>query len=321
VRQPTLQRKQQGVALITAILIVTIATLIATNMVWDQYLQMRRTESMLAQEQALLYALGAESIAINLLIEDRQSVDDIDHLEEDLLKEQLVAELDEAGSLVGSLVDLQGRFNINNIYRNGQVDQIVLDQFIRLLEILELDAQLADGLIDWVDPDQDVCCAAGAEDETYTSLNPSYRAANRYLTSTSELLAIQGFDLDSYRALEPYIAALPPGWCGGGEFTPINVNTASEQVLLALDLNVAEGNVDQWVAERKEVDGYQDLAAFAGVVDPALIDGNYLSLNSECFGATAVITIGSFRYSMYSLLDRDGKVGVVIPRVRYFGVY
>jgi len=320
-RALTLRRKQRGVALITAILIVTLATLIASNMVWDQYLQMRRTESMLVQEQARAYALGAESIAISIMIDDREAIEDPDHLEKWWLKkdEPLVNEFDD-GVLVGSIEDLQGRLNINNIYSNGQVDQTALDQFTRLLESLGLDVQLADGVIDWIDPDQEVCCAAGAEDDTYTSRIPPYRAANRYLTSTSELLAIEGFDLETYRALEPYIAALPAGWCGGGAFTPVNINTASEQVLLILDPNISASNVDQWIAEREDLKGYTDLTAFAAVVDPNLIAGNYLSWNSECFGATARISIGSFRYSMYSLLDRDGKVGVVVPRIRYFGV-
>ena len=64
-------QRQNGVALITAMLVVAMATLIAANLVWDQHLQMRRTESMLAQEQARQYALAAESIGIEILLDDR----------------------------------------------------------------------------------------------------------------------------------------------------------------------------------------------------------------------------------------------------------
>jgi general secretion pathway protein K len=319
-RTTRLPQRQRGVALITAILVVALATLLAADMIWNQYLQMRRTESMLAMEQGRMYALGAESWAMDIMLEDRESPDDIDHLLEIWAEDLPPLELDE-GSLVGVIEDMQGRLNINNIYRNGQVDQIAYEQFTRLLETLGLEVQLAEAVLDWIDLDQDVCCAGGAEDDTYTARTPAHRAANRYITSTSELLAIEGFDKDSYRELEPYIAALPPGWCGGGGFTPVNVNTASDKVLLALDANITEANTDQWIAEREDIDGYRDLSAFDGVVSQDLLDGEYLSLNSECFGVTVVISIGSFRYSMYSLLDRDGKAGTIITRIRYFGVY
>ena len=40
--------KEKGIALITAMLVVAMAGLIATDLVWEQHLQIRRTESMLA---------------------------------------------------------------------------------------------------------------------------------------------------------------------------------------------------------------------------------------------------------------------------------
>lgn len=319
-----MQKRQNGVALITAMLVVAMATIIAANLVWDQYLQMRRTESMLAQEQARQYALAAESIGVEILLEDRGDVDDIDSLSDSWAASLGPLELDE-GTLNGRIEDLQGRFNINNVYRNGQVDKIALEQFKRLLELLSLEPGLAEATLDWIDPDQDVCCIAGAEDDTYTSRIPAHWTANRYLSATSELLAVEGFDIESYDTLLPYIAALPPGWCGAGDFTPVNVNTASDIVLLALDPNITEANTDQWVAERGDMENagepFTNLAAFGGIVEQDLLDGNYLSVNSECFGATVTISIGTFRYSMYSLLDRDGKVGTIITRLRYFGAY
>ena len=58
--------KEKGIALITAMLVVAMAGLIATDLVWEQHLQIRRTESMLAQEQARMYALAAETIGIEV---------------------------------------------------------------------------------------------------------------------------------------------------------------------------------------------------------------------------------------------------------------
>jgi len=319
-----MRRKQQGVALITAMMVVAIAALVATNLVWEQQLQMRRSASLLAFEQGRMYALAAENLATTLVNEDREEVSEVDHLSEywagDEYGNQAPLELDQ-GSLRGSIIDLQGRFNINNLFRNGQADQISMSQFKRLLRVLELDESTADAVLDWIDPDQDVCCARGAEDDLYTGKTPPYRAANRYLTSTSELLAIEGVDEELYRSLEPYIAALPPGWCGTDDITHINVNTAPDKVLLALDENVTQGNVDQWLSERIDLDGYRDLSAFERIVSEEVLGGNYLGLNTECFAARVSVNIGTFRMSMYSLLDRQGQVDNVVTRVRYFGIF
>jgi len=312
--------RQKGVALITAMLVVAIAALVAADVAWEQNLQMRRSAAMLAHEQGKLYGLGAEAIAIDILLEDRDDPNEVDHLSETWADEWAPVEVDE-GSIQGSVEDMQGRFNINNIYRNGQVDQIAMEQFRRLLRILELDEAVADSVLDWIDPDQEVCCAAGAEDDTYTSLTPPYRAANRYLTSTSELQAVANMTPEIFRTLQPYISALPPGWCGSNEITHINVNTASEQVLLAISADVTQGNVDQWVAEREDQDGYRDLNAFSEVVAEDVLAGRYIGLNSECFAARSLITVGSFRVSMYSLLDRQGQADSIVTRLRYFGVY
>ncbi|MDG1463323.1 MAG: type II secretion system protein GspK [Gammaproteobacteria bacterium] len=120
-------QRQNGVALITAMLVVAMATLIAANLVWDQHLQMRRTESMLAQEQARQYALAAESIGIEILLDDRGDLTDTDSFSDAWAASLGPLELDQ-GILNGRIEDLQGRFNINNIYRNGQVDPMAQAQ-------------------------------------------------------------------------------------------------------------------------------------------------------------------------------------------------
>ena len=67
-----LPAKQRGVALVTAILLVAIATGLATKLAWDNQLNLRRTESTLIQEQAKQIALAAEAV---LAIELRDDPD------------------------------------------------------------------------------------------------------------------------------------------------------------------------------------------------------------------------------------------------------
>ena len=64
--------KDRGVALITAMLITALATLIAANLAWDNALDVRRTMVLLNNDQAIQVALGAESWVIGILQQDLQ---------------------------------------------------------------------------------------------------------------------------------------------------------------------------------------------------------------------------------------------------------
>src|SRR5258708_19293084 len=64
--------RQRGVALIIALILVALATMLATKLSFDGFLEMRRTTGMMAAEQALHFGLGAEALAADVLIQDAQ---------------------------------------------------------------------------------------------------------------------------------------------------------------------------------------------------------------------------------------------------------
>lgn len=92
--------------------------------------------------------------------------------------------------------------------------------------------ELAENLIDWVDPDE-VRESGGLEDDFYQSQDPPYRAANRPLLSLDELRLVEGFDDDLVAGLRPYVTVYPyvPQPPGGGG---VNLNTAPPHVLALL---------------------------------------------------------------------------------------
>jgi general secretion pathway protein K len=137
--------------------------------------------------------------------------------------------------LEASLEDMQGRLNINNLVKkDGTPDPVYVAAFTKLLQLVGLETKWAPMLVDWIDVDIVPQNIDGAEDSVYMGQTPPYRTPNRYITSTSELLALPGFGRDRYLALAPYIAALPYG-------TKINVCTAKDKVL---DAFLAEGQTD-----------------------------------------------------------------------------
>src|SRR5277367_6728556 len=66
-------QRQRGVALIIALILVALATILASKLSFDGFLEQRRTIGILAAEQALHFALGAEALAADVLIQDLQS--------------------------------------------------------------------------------------------------------------------------------------------------------------------------------------------------------------------------------------------------------
>ncbi len=312
---------QGGVALVTAILIVALATILATELMWQRHLHLRRAESNLGHEQARQYALGAETLAASVLMSDA-SDGQVDHLQESWA-DAIVPLPIEGGRLYGGIEDLQSRVNLNNLWRNGpdgQTDAFTFAQFQKLLNSLDLDPDLAEAVLDWLDPDQTANGASGAEDDRYTGLDPPYRAGNGYMTSASELLAIQGFDLDTYRALAPYVTALLPGWCNTNDLTAINVNTAPGPVLLSLSPALTESDVEGLLEQRKSLKGWTNLSSFEQHVDADVLQSGYMDIQSQCFQAAVTVELGSSRLTMYSLLDRTPEGDQIVSRSRSFGV-
>ena len=287
-------KRQKGMALIIALLIVAMATLVATTLTFDFSLDQRRAQSLLATQQSRQLALGAEAWASEILRDDLEN-STTDHLGEEWAMQ--LPPLPADGFLIqGILEDMQGKFNLNNLVNSdGEADPIKLAQFQRLLVALELNPSLAGVMVDWIDPDTQSSFPDGAEDDFYTGSDVPYRTPNTYITTITELQAVQGMTEESFRKLLPYVTALPPG-------TQLNVNTAAPVVLLSLGDGIDIIQAESLAAEAAE-EGFPDLQSFASLVDPDVMPT--LVLSSDYFLMTVRVTIGTYSLTMYSLLLRD----------------
>jgi general secretion pathway protein K len=301
---------QRGVALIMAIIVVAIGTMIAVSLIWRGTLDLRRTESALAADQGLMYVQGAEAWAADILRQDLVDSPNSDNLGE-LWATELPPLPVDGGTIQGRLEDLQGRFNLNNLIdARGNESKLAVGQFERLLTSVDADPALAGAVVDWLDPDTNLRFPSGGEDEAYSEGDPPYRTANSMITSTSELMAVTGFDRDTYRRLAPYITVLPSG-------TKLNVNTASAVVLASLSANIDASTAESLVEQRGDAEFMDIDGTFAGLVGPDMlkeIDGV-----SEHFLLTATVTLGSNQLTMRSVLQRD-RSGITRALFRSLGV-
>ncbi len=295
--------KQRGVALIMAIVMVAIATVLAVRIGTRASLDQRRTAGLIALDQAWNVALGAEAWAIEVLRKDRED-SQTDHLGENWAQPIPPLPVD-GGAVRGALEDMQGRFNLNSLLTDdGKVSEAAVARFERLLQNAGADRRWARIAADWLDSDTVPGFPDGAEDGNYLSQNPPYLAANGPVTSISELMALPGMTLEEYLRIRPHVAALPLG-------TRVNVCTASAPVLAALVEGRTDfGDADSLLANRRSgcFPTIEDLRATLGADEFQALEPT-ISESSNWFRAITAVSIGTSELTLYSLIERNSAGG------------
>ncbi|MDH5485807.1 MAG: type II secretion system minor pseudopilin GspK [Gammaproteobacteria bacterium] len=309
--------RQQGVALITAILVVSLASVLAISLVNQLHLDISRSENILHHDQAYLYVLGVEDFALLALQEDEKKYDALD---EEWHTTKVVAPV-EGGQVTGALTDLQGLFNLNNLTKGNKNFDQHLQHFKRLLKNNELDENLANAVIDWLDEDLETSIPGGAEDDYYLGLEKPYRTANYYFRSPSELRLVKGFDLqETYDRLIPLVATLP-------ENTSININTAPREVLESLHEDIAE-NIDKILQQRdgdvtsdnSNGSAFESLADFETYMKNTLKKTKFsaqslpINVTTDYFLLQSDAEVGRGHVKLYSTIFRNDKTMTIINR-------
>jgi general secretion pathway protein K len=301
---------ERGVAIVLAISVVAMATMVATAIMVSQSTWARQIELSTEHVQARSVLQAGADWARAVLSDDRRQ-GSVDHLGEPWAL-RLPPMPVENGELLGQIEDQQGLFNLNNLVTEGKVNAAQLEHFRQLLSILGLPAPLAYTLADWIDADGEPQPQGGAEDAYYLALDPPYLAANRPLIDVAELALVAGFD-DSVRArLRPYVTALPGS-------TPVNVNTAPPEVLAAVMDGLDLGNAQALVAQRERA-YFRDTGDFARRLPraaAAAAAAGDISVSSDYFLASLRVTIGGAQARGKALLWRPGNGWPVVIWRKY----
>lgn len=303
-------KRQQGVALITVLLVVAVVTVVCAGLIARQHLAIRSSANLLNARQAWHYALGGERLAEAVLARDVRQGDPrapVDHLGEPWAQPISSFALEEGGELRVRIEDPSGRLNLNGLVRQRQVNQPALERFRRLLLRLKIEEPYAERLVDWLDAGEEPSGGEGAEDNQYLLLQPAYRAANRALADVSELRLLLGMQEQEFLRLQPYISALPAD-------TGLNVNTASPMVLSTLADGLTPEMAMQLVAARGR-QGYRSVEEF--LAQPTLaglgIAAPGLAVGSHYFQVICEVSLDQRRQVLVSTLQRDdeGKLRVL----------
>jgi len=307
-RRPPLQPRQRGDALLLAMVILTLVATLAAGMVWQQARAVQVESAERAQQQADWILTGALDWARLILREDART-GGADHLGEPWatplaearLSTFLAADHDDNSDggpdafLSGSIVDAQSRYNLRDLVDdNGKIVPAQLKGLERLCDAAGLPtdtaARLADGLRSaW---------APSAEERESTAPIAPLKVAQ---------LVWLGLDAATVARLEPYVVILPVR-------TPVNVNTAAREVLLAaidnLDLATAERLVQ--VRQRKPFTSLQ--AVQQELPQGMAVDEQRIGFKSSYFDVYGRLRLDERVLEEHSLVERRGPergLGVV----------
>jgi len=309
-------KRQRGVAAITAILIVAVAASTATLMLSQQSAMLDQASLVAARAQADLYARAGLDWSRGILLQDLLAAGTYDGLNEGWAQ-PLAAMPVERAIVSGYIEDEQGKFNLNNLVVNNTRNDASYKAFRNLLSSLGLAPELADSVVDWIDPDSEPSGSGGAEDPYYLSLPKPYRAANAPMVQVEELYRVRGFDAASVAKLKPYVTALhDPTTNAMTAPIPVNVNTASAQVLAALMPDMPQAKIDAFVAVRAKtpMKAAAELSQWTkGIANAGLVD-----LKSSYFSVRVRVAQDDVQLASDALLVRGhGSVTVAWRRPIY----
>jgi general secretion pathway protein K len=256
--------------LITVLLIVALAAVLATEMTARLQLQMQRTNNITLNQQAYWYAMGAEAFAKTILINAFEGEKDVTHLEQIWAQGETSYPVD-FGQITGEIFDMQACLNLNALRTNSSITPSGLkkppiqEAFKELIIALGVEGvsqfeaeYMTDALVDWLDQDSAIASAGGAEDNDYSAKEFPYLPANYYLASITELRLIEHFTVPVINKLKAYVCVLP-----NSNLHEINLNTirSDQAELLQVLLDIPLADAEQALADRKG-DGFKTVNDF-----------------------------------------------------------
>lgn len=300
-----MRRRERGAALLTAMVIVTLVATLAAAMVWQQWRAVQAETIERSRIQAAWILAGALDWARLILREDTRAGGP-DHLGEPWavplaearLSSFLAVDKDNTDDapeafLSGSITDAQARYNLRNLYQE-QESKVIPGELAILARL---------------------CEAAGVADDVASRLATALAAADlgqgdaALMPESLAQLGWLGFDADTRKRLEPYVVLLPTR-------TPVNLNTASSEVIAATIDGLQRGDAEQLVQVRQRTPFRSLAQAQALLPNGITLQPKQVSTTTRYFDVRGRLRLGDRVLVEHSLLERRGASVIAVQRER-----
>lgn len=320
---------QQGIALITVMLVVALVMIIATSMTQRLQLQVRKSINQQVYQQGIWTNLGGEELVLKVLKQDIEDSPGVVHLEQVWAQGGMTMPVT-GGQITATVSDQHGCFDLNalgaeNKKPNDRDRPLVERQFTALLKALGIEdyqADLLSGSVrDWIDANDNVDSPYGAEDSNYSARVVPHLAANSPMVTPTELLAIEGSSSQIYQLIRPYICVIPKS-----KELKVNINTIrTEQAELLVGLFEGKLTLDDArdILENRPDDGFASTEVFLNLAEIAALSPSkdlqeQLDVDSKDFRSVLVFEADNRRVMLESLIQRQ-KNGDLLVLSRQFG--
>lgn len=283
--------RENGSATVIALIVVGVAAVLISGLIWRQQLQIRGIENNRDRTQALWLQRGMVDFARLVLAQDMRS-SKFDHLGEawslplndskvaDFLKNIDIPDELQSASVTGGISDAQGLFNLSNLWVGNlqATNPSGVLAYSRLLSALGLDPSIAH--------------------QTAQSIMQTQIP----LGDIRDLIGIPGYTSTAIEALRPYLTILPNA-------TTINVNTASPEVLMAGFSGLSRASAASLIQVRstspaKNLEDITGLLSRSGAGSSVSVDGSLVNINSQYWLASSEISLGSGIFKNSTLIYR-----------------
>jgi general secretion pathway protein K len=326
-RRPARPAARRGAAIITALLVVALSAILVAGILWRQQVQLRRIDNQRLLAQAQWISRGALDWTRLVLRSEADTSAGITYLGGTwgvpLARTRLSDFLGQIGDvrasqgastyLSGSIEDAQARFNLRNLVSSPapgvlQLNLTQIQAFARLLQLLGLNGELAQstaqyllaGLKNSIQRFQTATLPGTATAASTAQVGGPTGGANftnnpgldesgssggsgnapLVMTSVDALLDVPGFTPDTLARLRPFVTILPTT-------TPVNMNTASAEVIAAIMPGMSLSSAQTLVGRRQNVFfrnlGDVQLALEASGMPQAAIDTSLCDVNTSYF--------------------------------------
>ena len=323
---------QRGAALLTAMLAVALVTTLASAALWQQWRQVEIETAERGRSQTGLMMTGAMDWTRLILREDAISAQgaEADHLSEPwalpvqesklstfLSQDQQWREGDAEVFLSGQITDAQSRMNVMNLLDNGQVSPKVFARFAVLFERLSLPLAELQTMAQQLQRSQQSFAPTAAGSPTPEGASSASSSASSASSVAGPLMPQQtaqlvwlGLSPASLSALQPHITLLP-------EATPVNLNTASAEVLSASIAGLDLASARQLVQQRQRghwtsLNAAQQAMGTSG----RLLDEQQHSVRSRYFEVHGRIRVDNVVQQERALVRREGSQVRMLWRIQ-----
>jgi general secretion pathway protein K len=293
--------KQRGVAVITALLLTTLAVTIVASLFWQQQVQVRTMENQRLHLQTKWILRGALDWARLVLRQDGMDSPTYTslmavwntplaetRLDQYIERERVEGEIFDA-TLSGRIIDATSRYNLTNLASGPVTNPDQVKIFERLLTNLQIDKGLA------------ARTAKAVADGTPPLPNTVVVRTSSpiALTQLDDLLTIPGYTTAIVDKLREFAIVLPAG------ALTVNVNTAPPEVISALVDNFSVSQATALVARRKQA-YYRQVSDFTGQLFGATpILATSFDVKSEYFLVTSRVRLDRAALDAEALVYRE----------------